>query len=30
MHVDRVAYTWLIACFIDSDAEFLFILKGEF
>jgi hypothetical protein len=29
VHVDRVACPWLISRFIDSDAEFLFVPKGE-
>ncbi len=29
VHVDRVACPWLITRFIDSDAEFLFVPKGE-
>jgi hypothetical protein len=29
VHVDRVACPWLIKRFIDSDAEFLFVPKGE-
>jgi hypothetical protein len=29
VHVDRVACPWLIARFVDSDAEFLFVPKGE-
>lgn len=29
IHVDRVACPWLIARFIDSDAEFLFVPKSE-
>ncbi len=29
VHVDRVACPWLIARFIDSDAEFLFVPKSE-
>ena len=28
VHVDRVACPWLIARFIDSDAEFLFVPKS--
>jgi len=29
VHVDRVACPWLITRFIDSEAEFLFVPKGE-
>jgi hypothetical protein len=29
IHVDRVACPWLITRFIDSNAEFLFVPKGE-
>ena len=29
VHVDRVACPWLIARFVDSEAEFLFVPKGE-
>jgi hypothetical protein len=29
VHVDRVACPWLIARFIDSQAEFLFVPKSE-
>jgi len=29
VHVDRVACPWLIQRFVDSDAEFLFVPKGE-
>ncbi len=29
VHVDRVACPWLITRFIDSDAEFLFVLKSK-
>ncbi len=29
VHVDRVACPWLIIRFIDSQAEFLFVPKGE-
>ncbi len=29
VHVDRVACPWLITRFIDNDAEFLFVPKGE-
>lgn len=29
VHVDRVACPWLIARFIDSDAEFLFVPRSE-
>lgn len=29
VHVDRVACPWLITRFVDSDAEFLFVPKGE-
>jgi hypothetical protein len=29
VHVDRVACPWLIARFIDSDAEFLFVPKSR-
>jgi hypothetical protein len=29
VHVDRVACPWLITRFIDSDAEFTFVPKGE-
>ncbi len=29
IHVDRVACPWLIARFVDSDAEFLFVPKSE-
>lgn len=29
VHVDRVACPWLITRFIDSDAEFLFVPKGQ-
>ncbi len=29
VHVDRVACPWLIARFVDSDAEFLFVPKSE-
>jgi hypothetical protein len=29
VHVDRVACPWLISRFVDSDAEFLFVPKGE-
>jgi hypothetical protein len=29
VHVDRVACPWLITRFIDSQAEFLFVPKGE-
>jgi len=28
VHVDRVACPWLIARFVDSDAEFLFVPKS--
>lgn len=27
--VDRVACPWLIARFVDRDAEFLFVSEGE-
>ncbi len=29
IHVDRVACPWLITRFIDSEAQFLFVPKGE-
>jgi len=29
VHVDRVACPWLISRFVDSDAEFLFVPKGQ-
>ena len=29
VHVDRVACPWLIARFVDAEAEFLFVPKGE-
>ncbi len=29
VHVDRVACPWLISRFIDNEAEFLFVPKGE-
>jgi hypothetical protein len=29
VHVDRVACPWLIARFIDSDAEFIFVPKSQ-
>jgi hypothetical protein len=29
VHVDRVACPWLIRRFVDSEAEFLFVAKGE-
>ena len=29
VHVDRVACPWLIARFVDSEAEFLFVPKSE-
>jgi hypothetical protein len=29
VHVDRVACPWLITRFIDNEAEFLFVPKGE-
>jgi hypothetical protein len=29
VHVDRVACPWLISRFIDSDAEFIFVPRGE-
>jgi len=29
VHVDRVACPWLIARFIDSDAEFVFVPKSK-
>jgi len=29
VHIDRVACPWLISRFIDSEAEFLFVPKGE-
>jgi len=29
VHVDRVACPWLISRFIDSEAEFLFVSKGQ-
>jgi len=29
VHVDRVACPWLISRFIDSEAEFLFVPKGD-
>ncbi len=29
VHVDRVACPWLISRFVDNDAEFLFVPKGE-
>ena len=29
VHVDRVACPWLITRFIDTEAEFLFVPKGE-
>ncbi len=29
IHVDRVACPWLITRFIDTEAEFLFVPKGE-
>ena len=28
-HVDRVACPWLIARFVDSEAEFLFVPKSK-
>lgn len=29
VHVDRVACPWLITRFVDSDAEFYFVPRGE-
>jgi hypothetical protein len=29
VHVDRVACPWLISRFVDNEAEFLFVPKGE-
>jgi hypothetical protein len=29
VHVDRVACPWLITRFVDSEAEFIFVPKGE-
>ncbi len=29
VHVDRVACPWLISRFVDSEAEFVFVPKGE-
>lgn len=29
VHVDRVACPWLITRFVDNDAEFLFVPKGQ-
>jgi hypothetical protein len=29
VHVDRVACPWLISRFVDSEAEFLFVPKGQ-
>jgi len=29
VHVDRVACPWLISRFVDSDAEFIFVSKGQ-
>lgn len=29
VHVDRIACPWLISRFVDSEAEFLFVPKGE-
>jgi hypothetical protein len=29
VHVDRVACPWLISRFVDSEAEFIFVPKGE-
>jgi hypothetical protein len=29
VHVDRVACPWLISRFIDSEAEFVFVPRGE-
>lgn len=29
VHVDRVACPWLISRFVDSDAEFIFVPKGQ-
>jgi hypothetical protein len=29
IHVDRVACPWLITRFVDNEAEFLFVPKGE-
>lgn len=29
VHVDRVACPWLITRFVDSDAEFIFVPRGE-
>ncbi len=29
VHVDRVACPWLISRFIDSEAEFIFVPKGQ-
>ncbi len=29
VHVDRVACPWLITRFVDNEAEFLFVPKGE-
>jgi hypothetical protein len=29
VHVDRVACPWLVKRFIDSDAEFIFVSRGE-
>ena len=29
VHVDRVACPWLITRFVDSDAKFMFVPKGE-
>ena len=29
VHVDRVACPWLITRFVDNEAEFLFVPRGE-
>lgn len=29
VHVDRVACPWLIARFVDSEAEFIFVPKSQ-
>ena len=29
VHVDRVAYPWLIRRFVDSEAQFLFVPKNQ-
>ena len=29
VHIDRVACPWLISRFVDNEAEFLFVPKGE-